>query len=150
MWPGHRRGANSDVNGRVPAGMLRAVFPIMIKAAFAALLLWPLVARAEGEGRWESTPARPVECTEPLTGDAAVDEALAAITFDVGGEPRSLREVRLAGLTTLDPGEVWRFLGGPPAQPDGLLATAIVRRLASSGLFSQVAPLLSVQGDGVV
>ncbi|HXU80150.1 MAG TPA: hypothetical protein VN914_02050 [Polyangia bacterium] len=122
----------------------------MTKAAFAALLLWPLAARAQGEKRWESTPAKPVECTEPMTGDAAVDEALKAITFDVGGEPRPLREVRLEGMKTLDPEEVWRFLGGKPAKPDGLRATAIVRRLASSGLFAQVAPAVSVQGEGVV
>src|SRR5690349_8727469 len=128
----HRRPVNSQVNGRVVAGMLRAPPRTMSKAAFAALLLWPAVVW--GQGHWESTAATPLACTEPVTGDAAVDEALKAITFDVGGEPRPLREVRLEGLTTLDAGELWRFLGGQPARPDGLQATAIVRRLAGSGL----------------
>jgi hypothetical protein len=130
--------------------MLRAHQPTMTKAAFAAFLLWPLVARAQTEGHWESPLAAPVVCTEPVTGDAAVDAALKAIAFDVGGESRPLLEVRLEGLTTLDPGELWRFLGGAPAKPDGLRATLIVRRLAASGLFAQVAPVVSVQGQGVV
>jgi hypothetical protein len=149
MWGGHRPLVNNEVKGRVVPGMLRALQPTMIRTVFAALLLWPTLARAQ-EGRWESTPARPVECKEPMTGDAAVDEALKAITFDVAGQPRPLREVRLDGLTTLDAGELWRFLGGQPAQPGGLQATAIVRRLATSGLFAQVAPVVSVREDGVV
>jgi hypothetical protein len=141
---------NNEVKGRVVPGMLRAPQPTMIRTSFAALLLWPMLAQAQTDGRWESSPVKPAECKEPMTGDAAVDEALKAITFDVGGRPRPLREVRLEGLTTLDASDVWRFLGGQPAQPDGLRATAIVRRLASSGLFAQVAPVVSVQDAGVV
>jgi hypothetical protein len=143
---------NSEVDGRVVPGMLRAPQSTMSRTAFAVLLLWPLLARAQAptDGRWESTAAPLAGCQEPMTGDAAVDEALKAITFDVAGQPRPLREVRLEGLTTLDGGEVWRFVGGQPARPDGLKATAIVRRLATSGLFSQVAPVVSVRDDGVV
>jgi hypothetical protein len=151
MWGAHRRRLNSEVNERVVPGMLRAVLPTMTRTVVAALVLLPAAAWAEAGGHWESTPpAHPVGCQEPMTGDAAVDEALEAITFDVGGQPRPLREVRLEGLTTLDAGEVWRLLGGSPAKPDGLRATAIVRRLATSGLFAQVAPVVSVRDDGVV
>ena len=122
----------------------------MKKSAIVAVMLaWPLAGWAQTEARWESAVARPVECTEPVTGDEAVDDALKAITFDVGGEVRPLRDVRLVGLSALDEAEVWRFLGGKPAQADGLRATGIVRRLASSGLFTQVAPVISLQGDVV-
>src|SRR5262245_39125329 len=116
--------------------MLRAPLPVMRKSAIVALILaCPLVGWAQTEARWESAVAKPVECAEPVTGDEAVDDALKAITFDVGGASRPLRDVKLEGLTTLDEAELWRYLGGKPAQPDGLLATRIVRRLASSGLF---------------
>jgi hypothetical protein len=122
----------------------------MRKPAIVALLLaCPLVAWAEPEGRWVSAAPPASGCTEPVTGSEAVDDALKAVTFDVGGEARPLREVRLTGLSTLDEVEVWRFLGGKPDKPDGLRATTIVRRLASSGLFEQVAPVVSLEGDAV-
>lgn len=123
----------------------------MKKSAVVALLIaCPPAAWAQSEARWESVaPKKEPECTRPVTGDAAVDDALKAVTFDVGGEARPLREVRLEGLTTIDETALWQFLEGKPDKLDGLRATTIVRRLASSGLFSQVAPVVSVKGDAV-
>jgi hypothetical protein len=145
--------------------MLRAPHPRMKKRAIIALVLaWPLGARGAHVERvaqepdrlppqlrrWESAPPSPPPACPEGTSDAALDEALRAITFDVGGEPRPLREVRLEGLSTLGEPALWSYLGGKPDKPDGLRATAIVKRLAGSGLFERVAPALSVQGDGVV
>jgi len=105
------------------------------------------------ERRWESAPAAPAApgaCVERVAGDRALDEALAALTVDVGGQARPLREVRLEGLTTLKEADLWKLVGERPEKLDGLRAAAIVRRLVSSGLFARVVPVVSVGGDGAV
>src|SRR5687767_5110218 len=67
---------------------------------------------------WESEPA-PIpgqEMTNPCLafdgGDPLFEEALRGTSFAVNGEVRSIEEVQLVGLKTLEAQKVWDLVGG--------------------------------------
>src|SRR5206468_8749523 len=114
-------------------------------------LLNPAGAAAAPARHWESAaPAKPEACVETVTDDPAVDRALGALTFDVGGQTRPLAEVRFEGASTFKDADLWILAGGRPEKLDPLRATTIVRRLASAGLFSRVAPVVEAKSEGIV
>src|SRR5690349_13671157 len=115
--------------------------PLLLVAAQAR---GALIALAPGTApRWESPAvAPPTACVERVSGDPTPDEALRALTVEVGGEPRPLAGLRVTGLSTLPEEELWKVLGGRPAHPDPHQVAVVVRRLLGLRLFARVVPIV--------
>src|SRR5206468_2902824 len=116
------------------AGTLFAVGLAMTTPSLTLLifLLIPTEAALAAPGRhWESAaPVKPEACVDTVTDDPAVDRALGALTFDVGGQTRPISEIRFEGASTIKEPDLWTLVGGRPEKLDPLRATTIVRRLA--------------------
>jgi hypothetical protein len=95
-------------------------------------------------------------CLDLEQESGPLGDILGALRLEISGAHVGLREIRLTGLTTLDPAKVAGLVGvslgalDRPLSPE--LAAVLVARLAGTGLFEHVTPrvLEEVAGQGVL
>jgi hypothetical protein len=123
--------------------------PLLLVAAQAR---GALIAVGPPAAPRRETPVAPAPqgCVESVSSDPTLDEALRALTVEVGGEPRPLAGLRIIGLTTVPEDELWKLLGGRPVRPDPHQVTVLVRRLLGLRLFARVVPVVRVSKDATV
>lgn len=151
-----------------------AILALMFAALLAAprALAQPAPATSPDSPAQGSAPAQPqppVPPAPPSSGPNASDSgwpldpclklenstlanAIRDLSIQVGGETRTISDMRLTGLTHLDEAQVWRLVG---PKPKGTLsleqATLLLTRLSQTGLFSKLTPTLRVDpNDGAI
>lgn len=99
--------------------------------------------------RWQSAPPGSARvraaCVDEVSENPALNAALAALSFDGTDGSHPLRDVRIAGLTTLDEKKVWQALGGHPATPDAAAAVVVMHRIAALGVFASIKPVIDLR-----
>ncbi|HEY0708580.1 MAG TPA: hypothetical protein VGG33_17360, partial [Polyangia bacterium] len=111
---------------------------------------WETTAPGEARGNEDDDEA---PCKETATDDPVLDAALRALSFegvapdgkDGPATPKTLRDFRLTGLTTLDEKRLWDAIGGRPPEMDAGRAAVILRRLAGLGVFSSMVPVIDLR-----
>jgi hypothetical protein len=107
-----------------------------------------------GASSWKSAPpsatAEAPTCLERITDDEALEQVLTSFTVQLGESRKPIKELHLVGLHTLSPDTLGELLGDPPDKPDAASAALVLRRLARSGLFERVTPVLVARDDAVV
>jgi hypothetical protein len=141
--PAHHR--RRHILHLLPAIIIVIPIPLLATPAHATLVVTTAPAP-----RWESAAAPDAPgCVERLSTDEALDQALRALTVEVGGEARPIASVRITGLATLPENDVWKALGGKPEHADAHLVAVLLRRLSGMRVFARVVPVVRVAGREV-